>query len=218
MQAGAVDASLIETPIAAAIGLGMPVQEPVASAVVTLGAGSSEAAVISLGGIVTRRSLRVGGSDADGAIAAMLRQNYNVVASPGVVESLKWSLASAMRRSDGKTMVVPARTVDRGEPVAIEATAVEVNVAIREIIQSTVRMVQEMLSEAPPDLAQDVLTQGLALVGGHARIADLAELISHETGVSVHLANDPELVVIRGLSRCLGEMRTLNTLTRSLSR
>jgi rod shape-determining protein MreB and related proteins len=218
LQAGATDASLIETPIAAAVGMGMPVQEPVASAVVSLGAGSSEAAVISLGGIVTGRSLRVGGSDLDTAIAAMLRRNYHVVASPAVVESLKRDLASAMRRTDGGTRIITARTVDRGEPVTVEATAEEINVAIREIIHSTVRMVQEMLGEAPPDLAQDVLTQGLALVGGQAQIGDLAELISHETGVSVHLPADPELVVIRGLERCLREMGSMHALLRETAR
>ena len=218
LQAGAIEASLIETPIAAAIGMGMPVQEPVASAVVSLGAGSSEAAVISLGGIVTGRSLRTGGSDVDSAIAAMLRHNYNVVAAPQVVESLKRDLASAMRRTDGATRIIPARTVDRGDPVNVETSAVEINVAIREIIHATVRMVQEMLGEAPPDLAQDVLTQGLALVGGHAQIADLAELISHETGVSVHIPEEPELVVIRGLARCLREMSSMHALLRTSSR
>jgi rod shape-determining protein MreB len=218
LQAGATEASLIETPIAAAIGMGMPVQEPVASAVVSLGAGSSEAAVISLGGIVTRRSLRVGGADADAAIATMLRHNYHVVASPQVVEALKCELASAMRRTDGATRLVPARTVDRGDPVTVEATAYEINVAIHEIMTSTVRMVQEMLGEAPPDLAQDVLTQGLALVGGHAQIADLAELVSLETGVSVHVPAEPELIVIRGLERCLREMSTLHSLFRAAER
>jgi rod shape-determining protein MreB len=218
MQAGAVDASLIETPIAAAIGLGMPVQEPVASAVVSLGAGSSEAAVISLGGIVTRRSLRVGGADVDTAIATMLRHHYHVVASAQVVESLKCDLASAMRRTDGLTRIIPARTVDRGEPVSVEATAFEVNVAIREIVNATIRMIQEMLGEAPPDLAQDVLTQGLALVGGHARIQDLAELVAHETGVSVHVPDDADLVVIKGLERCLHEMSSLHSLFRDVDR
>ena len=218
LQAGAVEASLIETPMAAAIGLGMPIHDPVASAVVCLGAGSSEAAVISLGGIVTGRSLRVGGIDVDGAIATMLRQKSGVVAAPQVVESLKKDLASALRRTDGASRIIPARTVDRGEPVNVEATAVAINMSIREIVNSTIRMVQETLSEAPPDLAQDVLTQGLTIVGGHALIGDLAELIGTETGLAVHVAPDPELVVIRGLERCLGEMHSLRALFRSADR
>ncbi len=218
LQAGAIEASLVETPIAAAIGMGMPVHDPVASAVVSLGAGSSEAAIISLGGIVTGRSLRVGGSDFDGAIATTLRHHYGVVVSPKVVESVKKDLASALSRTDGATRIIPARTVDHGEPVSVEATAVEINAAIHELFHATVRMVQETLGEAPPDLAQDVLEQGLTLVGGHAQIGDLAELIATETGVSVHVSAEPELVVIRGLERCLSEMSSLHSLFRSAER
>jgi rod shape-determining protein MreB and related proteins len=215
LQAGAVDASLVETPIAAAIGLGMPVHDPVASAVVALGYGSSEAAIISLGGIVTGRSLRIGGSDFDTAIATMLRHNYGVVVAPPVVESLKKDLASALGRTNGATRVIPARTVDHGEPVSVEAVATEINESIRELVHATVRMVQETLGEAPPDLAQDVLEQGLSVVGGHAQLGDLAELIATETGVRVHESDDTELVVIRGLERCLGEMSSLHALFRS---
>jgi rod shape-determining protein MreB len=218
LQAGAVEASLVETPMAAAIGIGMPVDDPVASAVVSLGAGSSEAAVISLGGIVTGRSLRTGGSDVDTAIATMLRQHYGVVAAPQVVESLKKDLASALSRTDGATRVIPARTVDHGRPVSVETTAAEINASIREIVNATVRMVQETLGEAPPDLAQDVLTQGLTLVGGHAQLGDLAEVVGIETGVSVHVANEPELVVIRGLERCLRNMSSLHALFRNADR
>jgi rod shape-determining protein MreB and related proteins len=215
IQAGAVEASLLECPIAAAIGLGMPVQDPVASAVVTLGFGSSETALISLGGIVTRRSLRVGGGDFDAAIATAFRQRYGVVVSPSVVESVKCELASAMGRSDGEVRLVEARTVDRGDPVSVEATAVEINIALRELVGATVRMVQETLGEAPPDLAQDVLEQGLTLVGGHAQLRDLAELISAETGVAVHVGLQPDLVIIRGMERCLQEMASLHSLLRA---
>ena len=218
LQAGAVEASLVEAPMAAAIGLGLPVHDPVASAVVTLGAGSSEAAVISLGGIVTGRSLRSGGADFDAAIATMLRQRYNVVVAPYVVESLKKNLASALRRTAGEVQVIPARTVDRGHPVSVETTANEVNSAVADLVLATVKMVQEALGDAPPDLAQDVLTQGLTLVGGHARLRDLPELLTRETGVEVRLAADPELVVIEGLQRCLREMASLHALFRDADR
>lgn len=214
LQAGAVEATLLESPIAAAIGLGMPVQEPVASAVVSLGFGSSETALISLGGIVTGRSMRVGGGDFDAAIATVLRQRYGVVAAPEVVERVKCELASALGRRSGEARMIPARTVDRGEPVRVEITADEVCTAVQELVASTVRLVQETLSEAPPDLAQDVLDQGLTLVGGHAQIGDLAELIAKETGVVVRVADEPELVVIRGLERSLGQMASLHALFR----
>ncbi len=218
LQAGAVEASLIETPMAGAIGLGMPVDDPVASAVVSLGAGSSEAAIISLGGIVTGRSLRVGGHDVDNAIATMLRQNYGVVASPPVIESLKKDLASALQRTNGATRIIAARTVDHGRPVSVETTATEINSSIREIVNSTIRMVQETLAEAPPDLAQDVLTQGLTLIGAHGQLGDLAELLGIETGVHVHVADEPDLVVIRGLERCLANMSSLHAMFRNADR
>jgi rod shape-determining protein MreB len=218
LQAGAVEVSLVEAPLAAAIGLGMPVQDPVASAVAVLGAGCSEATLISLGGIVARRSLRAGGVDADTAIAAMLRQRHGVVAVPSVIESLKCELASALRRTDGEFRLVPARTVEHGEPVHVEVTASEVNAALADLVMSTVRMVQETLAEAPPDLAQDVLDQGLYIVGGHARLLDLAELVALETGVSVLQADDPDLVVIRGLRRCLSEMSALHSMLRDSPR
>jgi len=186
--------------------------------VVSLGAGASEAALISLGGIVAGRSLRTGGQDADGAVATMLRQHYGVVASPAVVEHLREALGSALGRSNGEQSSIPARTVDAGDPVTVDVHADEVNHAISEQVAATVRMVQETLSEAPPDLAQDVLTQGLSMAGGFAQLRDFAELIATETGVSVHVASEPELVVITGLERCLREMSSLHALFRDAER
>ncbi len=218
IQAGAREASLIEAPLAAAIGLGMPIQDPVGSAIVLLGAGASEAAVISLGGIVTGAARRIGGSDVDAAIATALRLNLGVVVAPTVVEMLKCSLASALGRTAGLSEVVLARTVDRGRLVEIEVSAELVNSAAHDILQATMRMIQECLGGAPPDLAQDVSARGLTVAGGHANITDMDELVAQSSGVEVVVAPSADLVVIQGLQACLEEMSALHALFRSADR
>jgi rod shape-determining protein MreB len=209
IQAGAREASLIEAPIAAAIGLGLAVQDPVGSAVALLGAGASEAAVISLGGIVTGRARRLGGNDFDSAIATLLRL---------VVENLKFNLASAGGLTRDLSEVVLARTVDRGELVEVDVDAELVNTAAREVVTSTVRMIQECLGDTPPDLSQDVSERGLTMVGGQASLRDFADLIATNTGVDVSVAFEPDTVVIQGLQLCLEEMSSLHTLFRDAQR
>jgi rod shape-determining protein MreB and related proteins len=218
VQAGAREVSLIESPLAAAIGLGLPVQDPVGSAVTVLGAGASEATLISLGGIVTKGTRRLGGGDLDHAIATAIRQRYGVVVSPSAAEHLKIALASAMGRTSGQSEVVSARTVERGAPVEVTVSADLVNDAIRDLVATTVTMVQDSLAEAPPDLSQDVSARGMTLVGAHARLRDLAELIEAKTGVDVRVASEPDLVIIRGLQMCLEEMSSLHALFRDADR
>ncbi|MGA2123806.1 MAG: rod shape-determining protein [Acidimicrobiales bacterium] len=218
IQAGAREASLIEAPLAAAIGLGMPIQDPVGSAIVLLGAGASEAAVVSLGGIVTGAARRIGGSDVDAAIATALRLSLGVVVAPSVLEILKCSLASALGRTAGLSEVVLARTVDRGRLVEVEVSAELVNSAAHDILLATMRMIQECLGGAPPDLAQDVSARGLTVAGGHANMTDLAELVAQSSGVEVGLAPHADLVVIQGLQACLEEMSALHALFRSADR
>ena len=214
IQAGAKEVSLIEAPIAGAIGLGLPVQDPIGSAVTVLGAGASEIAVISLGGIVTSGARRLGGNDLDNAIATQLRLSLGVVASPQLVEQLKIHLASAVGSTVGMSEVVLARTVDRGEPVEVEVRAELVIAACQEVISSTVRMIQECLGDTPPDLSQDLSSRGLTLIGGHAQLKGLDEMIATSTGVDVKLAREPDEVVIKGLQFCLEEMSSLHTLLR----
>jgi len=218
VQAGAKEVSLIEAPIAAAIGMGLPVQDPIGSAVALLGAGASEAAVISLGGIVVGSARRLGGNDLDSAIATLLRLRLGVVVSPATVEQLKFSLASAQGRTRGQSEVVLARSVDRGDLVEVEVGADIVNVATHDIVASTIRMIQECLAETPPDLSQDVSTRGLTMVGAHAQLRDFAELVAAHTGVDVRVADHPETVVIEGLQMCLEEMSSLHALFREADR
>jgi rod shape-determining protein MreB len=214
VQAGAREVSLLEAPLAAAIGLGLPVQDPIGSAVTLLGAGASEAALLSLGGIVTSATRRHGGADLDAAIASLLRQRHGVVVSPAVTEALKVNLGSARGLTRGLTEEVVARTVSRGELVHLTVGADLVNVALHDVVASTVKMVQDSLADAPPDLSQDVSARGLTLVGGLSRLSDLAELISTNTGVEIRVADEPELVVVRGLQLCLEEMSSLHPLFR----
>src|ERR1700691_116240 len=198
IQAGAREVSLVEAPLAAAIGLGLPVQDPIGSAVALLGAGASEAAIISLGGIVTGGARRLGGNDVDSAIATLLRLNLGVVVAPSVVEELKCTLISALGRTDGLSQVVLARSVDRGHLVQVEVSAELVNAAARDVLNSTMRMIQECLGDTPPDLSQDVSARGMTLVGGQANLQDIAELAATSSGVEVSVAGPAGLVVILG--------------------
>ncbi|MHB1088698.1 MAG: rod shape-determining protein [Acidimicrobiales bacterium] len=218
IQAGAREVSLIEAPIAAAIGLGLPVQDPVGSAVTVLGAGASEAALISLGGIVTSSARRIGGNDIDNAIATLLRLRHGVVVAPATIEALKIQLSSALERSRGNRERVSGRSVDRGELVEVEVSAELVNSALHDVVTTTVRMIQDCLGDAPPDLSQDVSSRGLTLVGSHAQLNDFAELIAANTGVEVTVAPNPDIIVIDGLQMCLEEMSSLHTLLRSADR
>jgi rod shape-determining protein MreB len=198
--------------------MGLPVQDPIGSAVTVLGAGASEAAIISLGGIVTSSARRLGGNDLDAAIATSLRIQLGVVVAPSVIESLKFALASALGRTKGRSEVVLARTVDRGDLVEIDVDADLVNAAVLEVVTTTVRMIQECLGDAPPDLSQDVSARGLTLAGAHAQLSDFAELIATHTGVAVSVAEEPNTVVIRGLRLCLEEMSSLHSLYRDADR
>jgi len=218
IQAGAREVSLMEAPIAAAIGLGLAVQEPLGSAVAVLGAGASEAALISLGGIVTKGARRLGGTDVDAAIATLLRLRHGVVVAPATIESLKMEMASARMRTAGRSRAVQARTVERGAIVEIEVRAELINEAAADVVQNTIRLIQECLADAPPDLSQDVSAHGMTLVGGHAQLQDFAELLASATGVEVRVADEPGTVIIRGLQLCLEQMATMHALLRQVDR
>ncbi|MBU6494923.1 MAG: rod shape-determining protein [Acidobacteria bacterium] len=218
VRAGAKEVTLMEAPVAAAIGLGLPVQDPVGSAVAVLGAGVTEAALISLGGIVTSAARRVGGNNIEENLASLLRIRHNVVVSPAVLEELKVELGSARGRIRGHSVVVRARRISDGRPVEFEVAPELVNAAVTEVASAAERLVQECLGDAPPDLSQDVSTQGVALVGGHSQLADVAELLETSTGVSVNVAHDPGTVIVRGLAMCLEQMSNLHSLFREIDR
>ena len=218
LQAGAREVSLMEAPIAAAIGLGLPVQDPVGSEVTVLGAGVSESALISLGGIVSSGARRVGGNDIDNAIATLLRLRQGVVVAPSMIEELKITMSSARSRSHGELRTISARAIEDGKIETVEVRAELVNAALADTVSATLRLIQECLADAPPDLSQDVSAQGMVLVGGHAQLTDFAELISHNIGVTVRVADEPGTVIIRGLQMCLEQMSSLHSLFRQVDR
>jgi rod shape-determining protein MreB len=174
--------------------------------------------LISLGGIVSGDSRRIGGSDIDSALATLLRLRSGVVVAPATLEALKLEMGSARLRTAGRSITVPARTVDRGEPVSVEVRAELVNEALAEVVSTTARMIQECLATALPDLSQDVSQEGITLVGGNALLADFAELLALSTGVEVRVAPEPSTTIIRGLQLCLEDLSPLHALLRSADR
>ena len=215
LQAGASEASLVESTVAAAIGANLSVEEPVASPVMVLGAGATETSLMSLGGIVTHRSVRIGGEHLDAAISDMLRTRYNVVIAPHVASSLKRDIASPLGTMRHEVRVVPARTVDRGLPVSIEVSGALLEEAIADHVRTIVRSVKECLGDAPPDLAQDVSVRGISLAGGLSQLHDLPELLTREVGVSCSVVPQPDTVVLRGLLRCVNEIDNLRRTSRN---
>lgn len=215
MQAGARDVALVEAPVAAAVGLNLPVMAPVGSAVAVLGGGASEAALLSLGGIVTAGSRRIGGETIDANLGTLLRVRLGVVVAPATLTAIKLAMASARLRTAGQALTVAARTVGRGRPVDIEVRAEMVNEALAQVTQATITLIQECLGLAPPELSQDVSQNGLTVVGGNAQLRDFAELLTASTGVEVVVPPEPELVVIRGLQRLLEQPDLLSHVTRT---
>jgi rod shape-determining protein MreB len=218
MLAGAREVSLMEAPVAAAIGLGLPVQDPVGTAIAVLGGGASEATLISLGGIVTASSRRLGGEDIEAALAELLRVRFGVVVAPAMLTAVTTSLGAATANHPAETIMVNGRTVDRGQVVEVAISSALVHEAAADVVAATIKMVQECLAEAPPDLSQDLTQQGLHLVGGLAQLRDIAELIALSTGIEVRLSDDPATAVIRGLQLCLDEMSSLHALFRDADR
>jgi rod shape-determining protein MreB len=164
---------------------------------------------------VTHRSLHVGGRDLDRALASAVRATTRAVIAPHVAQGIKEEIGSALGTSAGETRLVPARAVLDGAAVNAEVPAELVNRSIKDSLIQIVRMVQECLSEAPPDLAQDVITQGITVVGGASQLRDLRELIRRETGVAIHSVPDPSLVIVRGLVGCLGQDAAIRKVLRT---
>jgi rod shape-determining protein MreB len=214
IQAGAKDVTLSEAPLAAAIGLGLPIQEPLGNAVSVIGGGASEIAIISLGGIVTKDARRIGGEDINRTIADGIRQQFNVVVSPAIIEALKFNLSSVLGATNGRSEVVPGRMIDSGSPVEIEVDASLVNASVMAVMKANAEMMQECFRITPPDLSQDVANLGVSLVGGVAGMRQVGEYLAGQTGVRAMVGESPDLVIIRGLQMCLEQMSQLHSLFR----
>lgn len=202
-RAGASSAYLIEQPMAAAIGAGLATQEPVGNMVVDVGGGTSETAVISLGGVVTSRAIRCGGFDMDAAIQQYVRHKYDVAIGERTAEELKLAIGSALPFADEVKAEVRGREVATGLPKVVVLSPDEIRYALRDQIDQIVATVIDCLGEAPPELAQDIIYQGIHLVGGGAMLRGLANRLANATEVAVHLVPTPLECVVMGAGMCL---------------
>ncbi len=197
-QAGAREARTIEEPMAAAIGAGLPVSEPTGSMIVDIGGGTTEVAVISLGGIVTSRSLRVAGDEIDEAIIAYVRRTFNMLIGERTAETLKMEIGSAFPLREEVKLEVRGRDLVNGLPRSICVHSGELREAIKEPVAEIVETVKTTLEQSPPELSSDIMERGIVLAGGGALLRGLDQLLEQETGIPVHIAADPLTCVVLG--------------------
>ncbi|MBL8068716.1 MAG: rod shape-determining protein [Armatimonadetes bacterium] len=202
-KAGAHRAYVIEEPMAAAIGAGLPVEEPVGSMIVDIGGGTTEVAVISLAGIVHSRSVRTAGDEIDEAIAAYVRRAYNLFIGERTAEQVKIEIGSAYPMDEELSMSIKGRDLISGLPRSADITSVEIRDAIHDPVQEIVEAVKLTLEATPPELAADCMNHGIVIAGGGALIRGLDQLISRETGMPVLIARDPLSCVAIGTGRML---------------
>ncbi|MBC7287805.1 MAG: rod shape-determining protein [Armatimonadetes bacterium] len=208
-RAGAWQTELIDEPMAAAIGAGMPVAEPVGNMIVDIGGGTTEIAVISLGGVCTQRSMRVAGEEIDEAIAAYMRREHNLFIGEATAEMIKIQLGSAFPQTEESTMQVRGKDLLTGLPKSVTIHSEEIREAIAEPVAAIVDLVKDALDATPPELAADVMNRGIVLAGGGALLKGLDQLISAETDIPVYVAEDPLTCVVRGTAYYLEELNGL---------
>jgi rod shape-determining protein MreB len=209
LQAGAREAYLIEEPMAAAIGAGLPVSEPIGSMVVDIGGGTTEVAVIALGGIVTARSIRIAGDEMDEAIIQYSRKAYNLLIGERTSEDIKIKIGSAYPQKDEQSIEVRGRDLVSGLPRTVRMTSTEIREAMAEPIAAIVEAVKMTLERTPPELAADIVDRGIVMAGGGSLLRGLDRLLSEETGMPVMLTEDPLSSVVLGTGRALEEIETL---------
>jgi len=208
-QAGARRVYIIEEPMAAAIGAGLPVNEPTGNMVVDIGGGTTEVAVISLGGIVTSQSIRVGGDELDQAIITFGKKEYSLMLGERTAEEIKISLGSAYPSNDEPNAEIRGRDLVSGLPKTIVISAEEIRRAIEEPLSVIVDAVKTTLDKCPPELAGDVMDRGIALTGGGALLRGLDERLREETGMPIHLTDNPLDSVALGTGKCVEDFDTL---------
>ncbi|MEG0306844.1 MAG: rod shape-determining protein [Clostridium sp.] len=203
-SAGAREAYLMEEPMAAAIGAGLPVNEPTGSMVVDIGGGTTEVAIISLGGIVTSMSLRVAGDELDQAIIAYIKKQYNLMIGERTAENIKIELGSAYDLGEeAEVMQIRGRDLISGLPKVVEINEAEVREALKEPVYSIIESIKTTLEKTPPELAADIMDKGIMLTGGGALLKGIDELITHETHMPVNIAEIPLDCVAIGAGKAL---------------
>ena len=203
LKAGARQVSVIEEPMAAAIGAGLPISEPTGSMIVDIGGGTAEIAVISLGGIVASRSVRMAGDMFDQAIIAFIKRKYNLLIGERTAEQIKIEIGSAFELDQETSMDIKGRNLVDGLPKNITITSEEVREALADPVSSIVDAIRSTLERTPPELSADIINNGIMLTGGGALLRGLDTLINRETGMPVHVAEDPLDCVVMGTGKCL---------------
>ncbi len=209
LQAGAREAYLIEEPMAAAIGAGLPVHEPTGNMVVDIGGGTTEVAIISLGGIVTHQSIRIAGDEMDESIVNYVKRRYNLLIGERTAEQVKMEIGSAVAAEEEATYDVRGRDLVSGLPQTVELTAEEVREALSEPVSNILDAIRVTLERTPPELASDIMDRGIVLTGGGAMLLGFDRLVSNETGMPVYLSEEPLLCVVRGTGKVLDELDVL---------
>lgn len=209
LQAGAKEAYLIEEPMAAAIGAKLPVEEPSGSMVVDIGGGTNEVAVISLGGIVVSRSLRVAGDDLDDSIVHYVKKEYNLMIGERTAEDIKIRIGSANPLEPEEKINISGRDLVTGLPKDLSISSEEIREALAEPINSIVDSIKYTLEKTPPELAADIIERGIMLTGGGALLKGLDKLIRDETGIPVNIAEFPLDCVVLGTGKVLDEIEVL---------
>ena len=208
-SAGAREVYLIEEPMAAAIGAGLPITEPVCNMVVDIGGGTTEVAVISLAGIVYSRSVRVGGDKMDESILQYIKRTYNLAIGERTAEIIKTTIGNAYPGTEIESMDVKGRDLVTGIPKIINVNSDEVRQAIQEQIDSIVAAVKTALEQTPPELAADIVDRGIYLTGGGALLKNLDTLLHQETGLPIKIADDPLSTVVMGSGKALDNLNIL---------
>lgn len=218
ISAGARMAYLIEEPMAAALGVGLPITEAMGSMIVDIGGGTTEVAVFALGGIVISRSIRVAGDEMDEDIVQYARQKYNILIGERMAERAKIEIGSAYPLPEEKTMTLRGRNLITGLPQAIEVSSVEIREAISGSLNVIVDTVKSALDETPPELVADLMEQGIALAGGVAQLRGIAERLTEETKMNVYVAESPMTCVARGAGLVLEDLDSLSKILASTTR
>ena len=213
LHAGAREVFMVEEPIAAAIGVGLPIHEPSGSMIIDIGGGTTEMAVISLAGVVFAKSIRIAGDEIDEAIINYLKKTYNLMIGERTAEDIKMKIGSAYPLDEELTMEVRGRDLVAGLPKMISISSEEVREALAEPIAQIVEAIRITLERTPPELSADLMEKGLILAGGGSLLRGLDKLISEETGLPVHIAEDPLTAVALGTGKVLSEIRYIKKLS-----
>jgi rod shape-determining protein MreB len=218
IAAGARRAYIIEEPMAAAIGAGLPIHEPAGNMVVDIGGGTTEVAVISLGGIVTSSSLRIGGDELDEAIINHVKKEYSLLLGERTAEAIKLAIAAVYPMQEELVAEIPGRDLVSGLPKTLQITDGEIRAAIEEPVSAIIDSIKATLDRTPPELAGDIMHRGITLTGGGALLRGLDKRLRHETGMPIHIADNPLSSVAIGSGKCLEEFEILQRVLVSPSR